>query len=177
MTLLFLRHGQTDWNLQGLFQGQTDIPLNETGRAQARECAAALKTHEPPVEIIYASPMLRARETAEIVQQALDLPIYYDDRLLERGFGTLEGTPIERFRGSGTSNRWLDEHVVGQHGGEPYANLEKRIRSFLDDIAAKHPAQCVLAVAHGVVGRMVQHCCHFEETTRIENGTVMQFTY
>ena len=177
MTLLFLRHGQTDWNLQGLFQGQTDVPLNETGRAQARESAAALKSHQPPAEIIYSSPLLRAKETAEFAKQALDVPIYFDDRQIERSFGALEGTSIERIFGNSPIRHRQDEEKLAPYGAEPYADLEKRVRGFLDDMAAKHPEQCVLVASHGVVGRMVQHLCHFEETTRIENGTVMQFTY
>lgn len=166
MTLLFLRHGQTDWNAQGLFQGRTDIPLNETGRAQARAQAAALLHHDPPVEVIYASPLLRAKETAEIVQQALGLSIYFDERLVERCFGNLEGTQIVR---------GLGEEGFALHGAEPFAALKERVKSFLDFIAARHPEQCVLVAAHGNVGRMVQHCVHGGETVRVENGALLRY--
>ncbi|MCL2301402.1 MAG: histidine phosphatase family protein [Firmicutes bacterium] len=170
MTLLYLRHGQTDWNVQGLFQGRTDIPLNETGREQARAQAAALVGHQPPIEMIYASPLLRAKETAEIVQQALgDVPMLFDERLVEQSFGSLEGTVI--VRGA------LDEAGFARHGAEPLEALKARVGSFLDEISAKHPAQCVLAVAHGSVGRTVQHCVHGGETVRVENGALMRFTY
>ena len=168
MTLLFLRHGQTDWNVQGLFQGRTDIPLNETGRAQAREQAATLLSHQPPVDVIYASPMLRARETAEIVQQALGAPIYFDERLVERCFGSLEGTPIVR---------GLGEEGLAQHGAESFEALHGRVKGFLEDIAARHPGQCALAASHGNVGRMVQYCIHGGGADRIENGALIRFTY
>ena len=168
MTLLYLRHGQTDWNAQGLFQGRTDIPLNETGRGQAREQAEMLLSHEPPVDVIYASPLKRARETAEIVQQALDVPLRFDDRLIERCFGDLEGTPIVR---------GLGEEGLARHGAESFAALHGRVKGFLDDIAARHPGQCVLAAAHGNVGRMVQQCCHGDGSVRIENGALMRFIY
>ena len=168
MTLLFLRHGQTDWNAQGLFQGRTDIPLNETGRKQAREQAKALLSHEPPVDAIYASPLKRAVETAEIAGQALRLPIHTDERLVERCFGDLEGTPIVR---------GLGEEGLARHGAESFAALHGRVKGFLDDIAARHPGQCVLVAAHGNVGRMVQYCVHGGGADRIENGTLMRFTY
>jgi len=166
MTLLFLRHGQTDWNAQGLFQGRTDVPLNETGREQARAQALALVSHEPPVDVIYASPLLRARETAEIVQQALEVPIYFDERLVERCFGKLEGTLIVR---------GLGEEGLARHGAESFSALHERIKGFLNDIAARHPGQCVLMAAHGNVGRMVQHCCRGGESVRIENGALAQY--
>ncbi|MDR2686748.1 MAG: histidine phosphatase family protein [Oscillospiraceae bacterium] len=168
MTLLFLRHGQTDWNAQGLFQGRTDIPLNEAGRAQARAQAAALLAHDPPVDVIYASPLLRARETAEIVQGALGAPIYFDGRLTERCFGSLEGTPIVR---------GLGEEGLAQHGAESFAELHERVFEFLEEIKAKHPGQCVLVAAHGNVGRMVQYCCNGGGAVRIENGALMRFDF
>ena len=166
MTLLYLRHGQTDWNAQRLFQGRTDIPLNETGRGQARAQAQALSSHQPPVDLIYASPLLRAKETAEIVQQALGAPIYFDERLVERGYGDLEGTPITGYVG---------EEGLAQHGAEPFSQLHERVKGFLEDIAARHPAQTVLVVAHGGVGRMVQYCVHGGEAVRMENGALMRF--
>ncbi|MCL1951870.1 MAG: histidine phosphatase family protein [Oscillospiraceae bacterium] len=169
MTLLFLRHGQTDWNAQGLFQGRTDIPLNETGREQARDRVAELLAHDPPVEVIYASPLLRAKETAEIVQQALGVPIHFDDRLIERCFGSLEGTVIVR--------GLLDEEGLAQHGAESFAELHERVSAFLDEIKARHPAQCVLVAAHGNVGRMVQYCYNGGGAVRIENGALMRFPY
>jgi len=168
MTLLYLRHGQTDWNARNLFQGRTDIPLNETGREQARAQAAALIGHEPPVEVIYASPLKRARETAEIVQNALDVPLHFDERLIERDFGSLEGTLI---------TRGLGEEGLARHGAEPFAALHERVKGFLEDIAARHPEQCVLVAAHGNVGRMVQTCCHGGETVRIENGALGRYEY
>jgi len=168
MTLLYLRHGQTDWNARGLFQGRTDIPLNETGRAQALERASELLEHQPPIEIIYASPMMRAKETAEIVQGVLGVPIYFDERLIERDFDSLEGTPIVA---------GLGEEGLARHGAEPFTALHERVKSFLDDIAARHPEQCVLAVAHGNVGRMVQYCHHGGGTVRIENGALGRYEY
>lgn len=156
MTLLFLRHGETDWNAQGLIQGRTDIPLNETGRAQAREQAAALRSHQPPVGIIYASPLKRASETAQIIQQALGVPLRYDDRLVEQCFGSLEGTRI---------THWMDAAELAQHGAEPFPALYERVCDFLDELDAAHAGQTVLVVAHGRVASMVQWYYHGHDNT------------
>ena len=153
MNLIFLRHGQTDWNTQGLIQGRTDIPLNDAGRAQA----AALEFEH--IDAIYCSPMQRAKETAEIINQTFNLSIKTDERLIERDYGTFEGKP---FAGQ------LDENELGQAGAEPLSELHARVSSFLWEIADKYDSQTVLVVAHGGIGRMVQACYH-DNVTRISH--------
>ena len=88
-----LRHGQTDWNLQARLQGSTDIPLNDTGREQARHAGGVLKAHG--LTQIVASPLSRALETARIVGEALGLEPSVDARLIERNFGLFEGMTID----------------------------------------------------------------------------------
>lgn len=88
----FLRHGQTRWNVEGRFQGHTDIPLNELGLAQARDAAKILA--RCPVDLIVASPLIRARETAEIVAEHIRKPLQFDDELRERHFGRFEGLVV-----------------------------------------------------------------------------------
>ena len=89
MGLYFERHGQTDWNVRGKLQGKSDIALNETGRLQAVETREKLK--QVAMDAIYCSPLMRARETAEIINVLWELPIQCDDRLMERSFGDMEG--------------------------------------------------------------------------------------
>jgi probable phosphoglycerate mutase len=84
----FLRHGETDWNAEGLSQGHTDIPLNAVGLAQARRAALALV--DRGIATIIASPLSRALRTAEIVAEALSLPVATDAGLMEVGFGVEE---------------------------------------------------------------------------------------
>jgi len=165
MTLLFMRHGQTEWNARRLIQGRTDIPLNATGREQA--CAQAAALAGMAVDIIYASPMLRARETAEIINRVVDVPLCFDDRLIERCFGDCEGKP---YAGQ------LSNAAFIQGGGESLAVLHERVLCFLEEIADRHAGQTVLVVAHGGVGRMVQYCYHGERTIRIENGERVKFS-
>jgi len=165
MTLLFLRHGQTDWNAQNRVQGRTDVPLNETGREQARERAAELLAHQPTVEVIYASPMKRARETAEIIQKALGVPLRFDDRLVEMRFGKLEGIDRAQLPEGSAIGHFaaLGEAACLQLGAETFSALYERVGGFLDELFAKHAGQCVLVVAHGGVGRMTHWYFHGQD--------------
>jgi broad specificity phosphatase PhoE len=140
-TLLLVRHGETDWNAEGRLQGHTDRPLSNYGRRQARELAEELAGE--PLDAIYASDLARARETAEIVGERLDLPVTLDPELREKDWGTWEGlTPAERDR----------VELVG----ESTEAHQKRILRALERIAEGHPGGRVLVVTHGGSMRRVQ---------------------
>jgi probable phosphoglycerate mutase len=140
-TLLFARHGETDWNASGRLQGHTDRPLNAYGRRQAAELAERLR--EDPVDAVHASDLARARETAEIVGAALGLPVVLDPDLRERNWGTWEGlTPDERAR-------------VAFEGEAPEAHRE-RIVCAVGRIADRYPGGRVLVVTHGGSIRRIQ---------------------
>jgi broad specificity phosphatase PhoE len=141
-TLLLVRHGETDWNADGRLQGQTDRPLSDYGRRQARKLAEALEGEE--LEAIYSSDLARARETAEIVGERLGLPVELDPELREKDWGTWEGlTAVERDR---------VEFV-----GESTQAHQERILGALRRIAERHPRDCrVLVVTHGGSMRRVQ---------------------
>jgi broad specificity phosphatase PhoE len=140
--LLLVRHGETDWNADGRLQGQTDRPLSEYGRRQARQLADELADED--VEAIYASDLSRARETAEIVAERLRLPVGLDADLREKDWGTWEGlTPVERDR-------------VEFVGESTEAHQERMLRA-LRRIAERHPdGGRVLVVTHGGSMRRVQ---------------------
>ncbi|MEZ5187956.1 MAG: histidine phosphatase family protein [Microbacterium sp.] len=98
-TLLLVRHGETDWNAARRIQGSTDIPLNDTGREQARETAAALAARfAGQAPVVASSDLSRARETAEIIAEALGVagPRLYP-QLRERSYGVAEGMTIEEY--------------------------------------------------------------------------------
>jgi len=141
-TLLLVRHGETDWNADGRLQGQTDRPLSDYGRRQARKLAEALEGEE--LEAIYSSDLARARQTAEIVGERLGLPVELDPELREKDWGTWEGlTAVERDR---------VEFV-----GESTQAHQERILRALRRIAERHPrARRVLVVTHGGSMRRVQ---------------------
>ena len=87
--LYIIRHGRTDWNDRHKLQGRTDVPLNEEGRRMAEEAGKAYR--DVHFDICFCSPLIRAKETAEILLRGRDVPIQYDDRLMEMSFGSFEG--------------------------------------------------------------------------------------
>jgi probable phosphoglycerate mutase len=146
-TLLLTRHGETDWNAQRRWQGHSDPPLNERGREQARELAATLDG----VDVIYASDLARARETAEILGRRLGLAVRLDPRLRERSFGAWEGKTWDELeeRFAEALDRWRAGETHGPDDAEPYQDFSRRVESFLEDILARHPGEMVLVVGHG----------------------------
>lgn len=154
----FLRHGETDWNRQGLMQGWIDIPLNETGRTQARTAAGVIAAL--PVDIIITSPLLRARETADIINAGMSKPILEDPGLRERRFGEMEGTRwhdlLDQYGGLHDDPHALFEGHDAPYcpeGAETYEEFERRVidtvRARMDAAEGKVP----LFVAHGGVCR------------------------
>lgn len=87
--LYIIRHGKTDWNERHKIQGRTDIPLNDEGRAMAEEAREEYKNVN--FDVVFCSPLVRAKETAEILLKGRNLPINFDDRLMEMSFGEYEG--------------------------------------------------------------------------------------
>lgn len=155
-TLFFLRHGETDWNLEGRLQGQRDIPLNDVGRVQAEEAGrrlGGLLSHPEDLPWL-VSPMTRTRETAEIAREALGLhPPFYtlEDRLKELTFGSWEGLTwpeVEQSDPSGAKARERDKWSFVPPGGESYAMLTDRIAGWL---ATVH--QDSIIISHGGVAR------------------------
>ncbi len=147
-TIVLVRHGETDWNRDNRFQGHADPPLNDTGRAQASALAANLAGMA--LAAAYTSPLRRARETAEVLGDALGLTPVDESSLMEIDVGSWSGltrTEIaERFPAGFA--RWLE----GRHGwddGETNDDLGARVVAGLLEIGAKHPDAAVLAVTHG----------------------------
>jgi broad specificity phosphatase PhoE len=149
-TLLLARHGETDWNRDGRWQGQTDTPLNERGRAQAHELAAQVAGNG--ITAVYASDLARARETGAIVADRLRVPLRTDLRLRELHFGGWEGmtTPEIEDRYPEEVERWrADDGSNAFAGGETYVQMSERVVAALIDISAAHPHEDVLVVLHG----------------------------
>jgi 2,3-bisphosphoglycerate-dependent phosphoglycerate mutase len=147
-TILLARHGETAWNRDNRFQGHADPPLNETGRAQAAELAAALA--EEPLAAIYSSPLRRAFETAEIAGAPHRLEPVPVDALREVDVGSWQGltrTEIEE-RFPAQFARWL-EYEQGWDDGETYDEMGVRVVAALFDLAAAHEGEQILAVSHG----------------------------
>lgn len=142
----FLRHGQTDYNARGLSQGAIDIPLNEVGREQARR-AAPLLVGRGLVGIV-ASPMQRARETAEIVNEHLGLPLVFEPDLREVVFGGMEGQPLQPW-----FTDWMEGRMTPP-GAESFADITARAGGVLRRLLAEPGPR--LLVSHGAFFRAVR---------------------
>ena len=161
--LWIVRHGETDWNREGLYQGIADIPLNELGLEQACSAAERLVQARRGFSAIYSSPLSRARQTAEQTALRLGLPVREDVRLREINQGdwtgknyrtivTLFGDPLARQTDPGKADGVRDTVHARAPGGESVAEVAARLALAADDIAAAHPDQAVLVFSHGLAG-------------------------
>jgi broad specificity phosphatase PhoE len=147
-TILLARHGETDWNREGRFQGWADPPLNATGRAQAVDLSVALMAEG--LAAVYSSPLRRAYETAEIVGASRDLEPLRVDALREVDVGSWSGLTRGEIEQRFTEQyaRWLD-YGQGWEDGETYEQMAERVVAALLELAAKHDGERILAVTHG----------------------------
>ena len=150
MKLYIARHGQTQWNLENKVSGRTDIPLTEMGLQQAAQLAENAKGKG--IEVILASPLLRARQTAQAVSDAIGVPVQIDDRLMELDFGVFEGK--SRFDPDFQYTR--AQFPTRYPGGESAFMLAHRVYGCLEDVKRKYDGKTVLLVCHGGVCRMVR---------------------
>ncbi len=150
MKLLLARHGQTDWNDAQRFQGQSDVPLNDTGRQQAAALGKRLACER--IDLICVSDLGRARETASLIAAPHGCKIRTDSRLREIHFGDWEGLTYDevRQRDPSTLAAWeADLLTTSAPNGETLNELTTRIQSLLDDLRAQHANKTILIVAHG----------------------------
>ena len=147
-TNLLARHGETDWNRENRFQGHADPPLNENGRVQARRLASQLAAE--PLTAVYSSPLRRARETAEILAETLDLELRVSQALMEVDVGSWSGLTRDEVgqRFPDGFRRWL-AYGHGWDDGETYDELGRRVIDGLRAIADAHAGARVVAVTHG----------------------------
>ena len=146
--ILLARHGETDWNRESRFQGHADPPLNELGREQAAELAAALADEQ--VAAVYSSPLLRAFETAQAIAERHGLTATPVEGLREVDVGSwqaLTRDEVER-RFPEQFRRWL-EYGRGWDDGETYEEMGERVLGALEELAVHHDGERIVAVTHG----------------------------
>ncbi len=177
--LYLARHGETDWNAEGRWQGHTDIPLNDTGRQQARALAEVLR----PLGVLLAvsSDLSRARETAQIVAQALGVPLgTADPDLRERRFGVFEGLTRQQceLQHPQAWQAWLKERTApdGGEGRDVFADrvvagAERAVR------AIEAEGGAALVVTHGGALRAVVEAVTGTMPPFVENGQVWRVSY
>jgi broad specificity phosphatase PhoE len=156
-TFWLIRHGETDWNRAGRYQGQADVPLNATGLAQARETAEMLARVDGGFAAIFSSPLRRARQTAEEAAILLRQVVHEDARLMEihqgewtgKDVGSIVahfGDPMAASRADGVR----DSVHTRAPGGESVAEVAARMHAAAEAISAAYPNQRVLVFTHGL---------------------------
>jgi uncharacterized phosphatase len=171
-TFTFVRHGQTDWNFQKRIQGTTDVPLNDTGREQARETGRVLA--ERSWDGIVASPLSRARETAEIIAGIVGLPApELEPALRERSYGEVEGLDA-----AGMAERF-PQGMDDVPGRERRSQVVRRVLPALEALAEEHPGESLIVVSHGgVISSLVRYVTEKklpEKGHAIPNGSAHDF--
>ena len=168
MTIALIRHGQTQYNAEGRMQGAVDIPLNDTGRQQARDAAETLRGQG--WKVVVSSPMLRARETAQIIADVLELPLGPSyDLLRERRYGEAEGRTMAELE-----VLWPDRNYPGL---ESLESLQRRGMAGVQQIADNFYDRSVLAVCHGTLIRYTLGAFAGRQFGPIGNGTVSTLSY
>ena len=186
-TIYYIRHGETEWNALGRLQGTQDIPLNALGRVQAVQAGNILSQlvarngHDAMRLPYVASPLSRARATMELVRETLQLPVEdyaLDARLREIGYGKWEGATLPEMQAADPvfyAKRLTEKWTLAPEGGETYADVERRVRDWYDQLTGD-----IVAVAHGGTARALMVALGFETPNRavdlpIQQGAVYVF--
>jgi broad specificity phosphatase PhoE len=158
--VLCIRHGETDWNATGRWQGHAPVPLNATGLEQARQLAAYLAAHDFGITTIYSSNLARAMQTARAAADALGLAVRPSTGLREVDLGEWQGLTHDE------AQAWhpdqfaafqADWYTMPPPGGESRNQLKARARAAFDDITAAHPDQTIALVTHGgTLGMLIE---------------------
>lgn len=149
VTIHLVRHGETDWNVEGRLQGWTDIPLNATGREQARAAAEALSGR--PIGAVFSSDLARARETAAVIAAVAEVEVVADAALRERRYGVAEGrlsSEVNLELEGRLDDLWADPDFAVE-GGETRRQVYTRLGRFLEKLLAAAPAPEIVVVSHG----------------------------
>lgn len=167
MIIYVLRHGQTNYNLEGKFQGQVDVPLNALGIAQAKEVGKSLFNVQ--FNLVFSSPLTRALQTA---RYATNQNIIEDNRIIERSFGLLEGKK--------SINDY--EEKTEQYHIESIEVLRKRVHDFMDELLKKYSTLSnILIVTHACVATMIESYMNnidyrdLEKNFKIKNGEYKKY--
>jgi broad specificity phosphatase PhoE len=152
-TVVFWRHGQTDFNVAGRFQGQSDVPLNDIGRGQAAEAARRLAEFNP--ELIVSSDLSRAAETADSLSRLVGFETVRDPRLRETAFGDWEGSTRAEVAVTWPSElaEWVSGADVAPPGGESRSQSGARVAGAITSIVEESTVDTIAIVAHGAVLR------------------------
>ncbi len=176
-TLYLVRHGQTQWNVDRIIQGHTDIPLNKNGEVQA--LAQSEKLKDVRFDAAYSSDLIRAKRTAEILLLERKLAVITTQKLRERSFGLYEGKPID------DKHKKLCE-LLAQYNDHPHIKESRvetndliigRVFTFLREISLAHLGKTVLVASHGGILRQVLIHLAYATEVQLASGSVQNLAY
>lgn len=157
--IFIARHGQNEDNVNGILNGHRDLPLTDVGRQQAHELGQGIIDAGLQFDAVYASPLSRAFETAQIVSEMIDLPEpIVMPELIERDFGVMSGqkaSDIEKLCAPDIIKTDTITYFLSPEGAETFEDLVERGHEVLEKVRAKHIGGKVLLVCHGDLGKMV----------------------
>lgn len=163
-TIYLVRHGTTDWNEAGRYQGLSDIPLNEKGAREAEEVGKALSTIS--FSTIYSSPLIRAHATANEIAKHQNIPVKLIEKLKERSYGEFEGMTFNEIEQNPYFQNHLKDswYLAGAPKGESFEETTTRVADALSEIVANHGHETIGIVAHGgVIKSIGYHIGHLEK--------------
>lgn len=155
--IILVRHGQTEWNRVERFRGRVDVPLNQTGLAQAEMTGRRIADEWQPAAI-YAGPLSRTMRTAEAIGGCCQLAVTLEQRLIDIDYGEWQGLSPDdvRERWPEALSAWYNApHLARIPGGETLENLRLRTISAVHELAARHHDQTIVLVSHTVVNRII----------------------
>jgi phosphoserine phosphatase len=154
---ILVRHGQTTWNREERFRGQSDVPLNEIGLGQASATARRIAA-EWRLSAVYCSPLLRARQTAKAIAEPFGLPVQPHSGLNDINFGLLQGltVPEATERWPDVVRTWFDTpHLAQPPDGERLAAVSRRAMAAVNELTARHSGDTLVVVGHLVLNRVI----------------------
>ena len=176
--LYFVRHGQTNHNLNKLLAGRCDIDLNETGIKQAKETSK--KAKDLKIDLILCSPLKRAKQTCLIINKEHNAPIVIKEELLERDFGIYESKDYSCIEGDKAWNYYLDAYAGEM---ETIKEVFERVYKLLDEIEEKYSNKNIIIVAHNDIGRAIH--CYFNKIPNdgdvrcfgVQNSQILEYEW
>ena len=183
MTIYLVRHGQTDDNVKNKMQGWRDTPLNDKGKEQARHLIPFFKLQR--IDIIYSSDLSRAKDTASIIGEAIDVRVFEDKHLREMYLGDWEGhswQEIEARYAYFLNKPENEKNALNIHQGESYIEFQKRCHKSFKKIIRRHLDSNIIMVTHGgYIREVIAHLMHINQIQKdaipIRNCSVSKIEY
>lgn len=174
MKIYFVRHGQTEDNVNKIATGHRDTPLSDEGLKEAEKLAFEIPNDFTQM---YSSDLTRCKQTTEILNRKLGLKITYDPRLRERNFGSLTGQSVETFSSEIREKDKNQKYDYRPYGGESVEDVKNRVFDFIKDLLNKQKEAKVLVVTSAGIIRLLHNLVNKEVHEKIHNASIHEFEF